>query len=252
MPIMKCRYVCMMDVGPRSGQEDCILVENQVFQEERLTNSSSYESDMILVAVCDGMGGHDAGEEASRFVCNKLNSIVDLVDFSGESLQTILNVVQTSSVSNLPKGSGTTLAGLIVKNNRVIVFNAGDSRVYRIDGNGISCVSKDHSLVQDLVDRGMITEEEAFHHPYRNVVNFGIGPAFVKAKCKYDLYTHEEEIVSKTVYLVCSDGLSDIMKNHEIFETLGTDPVADAEKLIKSLKKNRLKDNTSFIVTEIT
>lgn len=248
---MKCRYVCVMDVGPRSGQEDCILVENHVFQEEKLSNVSNYESDMILMAVCDGMGGHDAGEEASRFVCEKLNTIVDLVDFSVDSLQTIVNVVQDTSVDRLPKGSGTTLAGLIVKNNRAIVFNAGDSRVYRIDDRGIACVSRDHSLVQDLVDKGLINEEEAFHHPYRNVVNFGIGPAFIKAKNKYELNTFEEEIVRKSVYLVCSDGVSDIMRNNEILSALGPDPVADGKKLIEALKKNKLKDNTSFIITEI-
>lgn len=249
---MKCRYVCVMDVGPRSGQEDCILVENHVFQEDQLANVSDYESDMILMAVCDGMGGHDAGEEASRFVCEKLNTIGDLVDFSVDSLQTIVDVVQTSSVDQLPKGSGTTLAGLIVKNNRAIVFNAGDSRVYRIDDRGIVCVSRDHSLVQDLVDKGMINEEEAFHHPYRNVVNFGIGPAFIKVKNKYELNTFEEDIVRKTIYLVCSDGVSDIMRNHEILSVLGPDPVADGAKLIKALKKNKLKDNTSFIITEFT
>lgn len=248
---MKCRYVCVMDVGPRSGQEDCVLVENQVFQEEQLTHSSGYESDLILVAVCDGMGGHDAGEEASRFVCEKLSAIVDLVDFSGSSLQTIVDLVQTSSVDLLPRGSGTTLAGVVVKNNRAIVFNAGDSRVYRIDERGIVCVSKDHSLVQDLVDKGLITEEEAFNHPYRNVVNFGIGPAFVKAKNKYGLNTCEEEIVGKSIYLVCSDGVTDIMRNDELLSSLGGDPLAQGEKLIAALKKNKLKDNTSYIITEI-
>lgn len=248
---MKCRYVCVMDVGPRSGQEDCILVENRVFQEDRLSHFSSYESDLIIMAVCDGMGGHDAGEEASRFVCDKLNTIVDFVDFSGESLQTIMAVVQNSSVNHLPRGSGTTLAGIIVKNNKVIVFNAGDSRVYRICNGTISCVSRDHSLVQDLVDKGMISEEEAFHHPYRNVVNFGIGPAFIKAKNKYELNTCEEDMVRNSFYVLCSDGVSDIMRNEEILNVLGSDPVADGESLINALKKIKLKDNTSFIIAEI-
>ncbi len=248
---MKCRYVCVMDVGPRSGQEDCILVENQVFQEERLTKAAVYESDLVLMAVCDGMGGHDAGEEASRFVCEKLNSIVDLVDFSGDSLQTIVNVIQNSSVARLPKGSGTTLAGVIVKGGRAIVFNAGDSRVYRIDDRGISCVSRDHSLVQDLVDKGLINDEDAFNHPYRNVVNFGIGPAFIKAKNRYDLYTYEEKIDGRSFYLVCSDGVSDIMKDHEILKALASDPVGHVDSFITALGNHRLKDNTSFIIAEI-
>jgi serine/threonine protein phosphatase PrpC len=243
-----------MDVGPRSEQEDCILIEKNVFQALTMANTSCYESDMIVMAVCDGMGGHDAGEEASRFVCEKLNTIVDLVEFSGDSLQTIMSLIQNSSIHSLPKGSGTTLAGLIVKNNRVIVFNAGDSRVYKISRGEIICVSKDHSLVQDLIDKGLITDEEAFNHPYRNVVNFGIGPAFIKARTKYDLYTFEEDILSDSIYLICSDGVSDIMRNHEILNVLnnGTDPVNDGEKLLDALKKVKLKDNTSYIIAEIT
>lgn len=249
---MKCRYVCVMDVGPRSEQEDCILVEQQIYQDPQMANRASYESDFILMAVCDGMGGHDAGEEASRFVCEKLNGIVDLVDFSGESLQTVMGVVQHSSSLNLPKGSGTTIAGLTAKNNRIIVFNAGDSRVYRIADGHISCVSRDHSLVQELLERGMISEDEAFKHPYKNVVNFGIGPAFVKAKNKYSVNTFEEDVVKNTYYLICSDGVSDVLRNKDLLAILGTDPINRAEHLIHILKKIKLKDNVSFIITEIS
>ncbi|WP_459922742.1 PP2C family protein-serine/threonine phosphatase [Desulfatiferula olefinivorans] len=249
---MKCRYVCVMDVGPRSEQEDCILIEHQVYQEDCLTNRSDYESDFIMMAVCDGMGGHDAGEEASRFVCEKLNTIIDLVEFSGKSLQTIMSVVQNSSCHCLPRGSGTTLAGLMVKDDRVIVFNAGDSRVYRIEGEMIDCVSRDHSLVQDLLDKGLISDEDAFHHPYKNVVNFGIGPAFVKARSKYDLNIFEEKISDSALYLICSDGVSDIIRNRDLREALGADPLAGADALMDALKDIRLKDNTSFIIAQIS
>lgn len=249
---MKCRYVCVMDVGPRSGQEDCLLIEHQVYQENFLNNRSDYEADFIMMAVCDGMGGHDAGEEASRFVCEKLNTIIDLVEFSGKSLQTIMSVVQNSSCHCLPKGSGTTLAGLMVKDSRVVVFNAGDSRVYRIEDDMIDCVSRDHSLVQDLLDKGLISDEDAFHHPYKNVVNFGIGPAFVKARAKYDLNLFEEEISESAWYLICSDGVSDIIRNQDLRKVLGSDPLSGAEALMGALKHIRLKDNTTFIIAQIS
>ena len=248
---MKCRYVCVMDVGPRSGQEDCILVENRVFQEESLTKNASYESDVLLLAVCDGMGGHDAGEEASRFVCDRLNDMGARVDFSGNGLLSLIHGIQNRSVDELPRGSGTTLAGILVKDGRVLVFNAGDSRVYRIGTKDITCVSRDHSLVQDLVDKGLIDEDDAFSHPYRNVVNFGIGPAFIKAVNRYDLHIFEEDILGRAVYLVCSDGVSDIIREKEILESLKSDPVGDVAALVRALRKNRLKDNTSFIIAEI-
>lgn len=240
-----------MDIGPRAEQEDCILINNNIYQEKQLLSNSLFESDVMILAVCDGMGGHDAGEEASRYVCEKLNNIVDFVSFSGESLQSIMTAVQNSSATVLPKGSGTTVAGLVIKDNKAIVFNAGDSRVYRINSGEIRCISHDHSLVQDLIDRSLINEEEAFKHPYRNVVNFGIGPAFVKAKSKYTLNTMEEELIPGSCYLICSDGVSDLLRNEEIVDVLNSDPVDKGNALIELLKEKKLKDNTSFIIAEI-
>lgn len=248
---MKCRYMCVMDIGPRNEQEDCILIDNNIYQENQFENSSDFESEVMVMAVCDGMGGHDAGEEASRYVCEKLNSIVDLVNFSGESLQSIMAAVQNSSAGVLPKGSGTTVAGIVAKNNRAIVFNAGDSRVYRITNGDIACISHDHSLVQDLIDRKLINEEEAFKHPYRNVVNFGIGPAFVKAKNRYELNTYEEEIIPGSYYLICSDGVSDLLRTVEIADILREDPIEEGGKLLQVLNDKKLKDNTSYIIAEI-
>ncbi len=240
-----------MDVGPRNNQEDCLVIDSLIYQEDELLVSAKYESDIIIMAVCDGMGGHDAGEDASRYVCDKLNSIVDFVDFSAESLERILQAVQGSSNNSLPKGSGTTIAGLVIKDNKVIVFNAGDSRVYKITPDTINCVSHDHSLVQDLIDQGLIDQAEAFKHPYRNVVNFGIGPAFKKAKGRYSVFTYEEELDSEASYLICSDGVSDLMLEDEIMKHVGTEPVATGDKLMNVLKQRKLKDNTTYIIAQV-
>lgn len=248
---MKCKCVCVMDVGPRSNQEDCLIVDNIIYQENELNITSEFNSDMMIMAVCDGMGGHAAGEDASRYVCEKLNTIVDFVDFSAESLERILQAVQGSSNNSLPKGSGTTVAGLIIKENRVIVYNAGDSRVYKVSSDSIKCISHDHSLVQDLVDQGLIDDEEAFKHPYRNVVNFGIGPAFKKAKDRYSVFTYEEELNPEVSYLICSDGVSDLIQNEGLLKILGADPVSTGDRLLQFLKEKKLKDNTTYIIAQI-
>lgn len=240
-----------MDVGPRSNQEDCLIVDNIIYQENELNITSEFNSDMMIMAVCDGMGGHAAGEDASRYVCEKLNTIVDFVDFSAESLERILQAVQGSSNNSLPKGSGTTVAGLIIKENRVIVYNAGDSRVYKVSSDSIKCISHDHSLVQDLVDQGLIDDEEAFKHPYRNVVNFGIGPAFKKAKDRYSVFTYEEELNPEVSYLICSDGVSDLIQNEGLLKILGADPVSTGDRLLQFLKEKKLKDNTTYIIAQI-
>ena len=240
-----------MDVGPRNNQEDCLIIDNLIYQEDELLVASEYASDIIIMAVCDGMGGHDAGEDASRYVCEKLNSIVDFVDFSAESLERILQAVQGSSNNSLPKGSGTTIAGLVIKDDKVIVFNAGDSRVYKITSDSIRCVSHDHSLVQDLIDQGLIDQTEAFKHPYRNVVNFGIGPAFKKAKGRYSVFTYEEALDAGASYLICSDGVSDLMLEDEIQKHMGTNPVLTGENLMNLLKQRKLKDNTTYIIAQV-
>ncbi len=249
---MKCKCVCVMDVGPRNNQEDCLIVDGVIYQENELNITSEFTSEMLILAVCDGMGGHAAGEDASRYVCEKLNTIVDFVDFSAESLEKILQAVQGSSNNSLPQGSGTTVAGLIIKENRVIVYNAGDSRVYRINADNIKCISHDHSLVQDLVDQGLIDDDEAFKHPYRNVVNFGIGPAFKKAKDRYSIFTYEEELNSGACYLICSDGVSDLIQEEGLLNVLGTDPVSTGDRLLKFLKEKKLKDNTTYIIAQIS
>lgn len=248
---MKCKCTCVMDVGPRSNQEDCLIVDSVIYQEDELNISSDFTSEMMILAVCDGMGGHAAGEDASRYVCEKLNTIVDFVDFSAESLEKILQAVQGSSNNSLPQGSGTTVAGLIVKDNRVIVYNAGDSRVYKITEDTIKCVSHDHSLVQDLVDQGLIDDDEAFKHPYRNVVNFGIGPAFKKAKDRYSVFTYEEALDPAASYLICSDGVSDLIQEDGLLNVLGSDPVSTGDRLLKFLKGKKLKDNTTYIIAQI-
>lgn len=240
-----------MDIGPRSNQEDCLIIDNSIYQENELLVTSEYESDILIMAVCDGMGGHDAGEDASRYVCEKLNAIVDFVDFSAESLEVILQAVQGSSNNSLPKGSGTTIAGIVIKDQKVIVFNAGDSRVYRMDSGKIQCVSHDHSLVQDLIDQGLINQAEAFRHPYRNVVNFGIGPAFKKAKGRYSVFTYEESLDSTASYLICSDGVSDLLREEEIQKVLGDEPVSSGDDLMNLLKTKKLKDNTTYIIATV-
>ncbi len=240
-----------MDVGPRSNQEDCLIIDNVIYQEDELIVREEYSSDIVIMAVCDGMGGHDAGEDASRYVCEKLNSIVDFVDFSADSLEMILQAVQGSSNTSLPKGSGTTIAGLIIKDGKVIVFNAGDSRVYRIFEDSVQCISHDHSLVQDLIDQGLINQSEAFKHPYRNVVNFGIGPAFRKAKGRYSVFTYEEALETGATYLICSDGVSDLILEDELRKIIGNDPVASGDSLMTTLKKKKLKDNTTYIIAQI-
>jgi serine/threonine protein phosphatase PrpC len=173
---------CFMDQGPRERQEDCILVGEKVFQRKHLRKKITHNDDKGVFAVCDGMGGHPGGKAASRFFCNRLRA--DLAQAPSltrsETLIASLVGMQAASMSRLATGSATTLAGVAIDSRWAVIFNAGDSRVYRWRDRHLQCVSHDHSPVQEMLDHELISEEEAFVHPYRNLVSFGMGPAFTK------------------------------------------------------------------------
>jgi serine/threonine protein phosphatase PrpC len=328
---MKYKLFCFMDIGPRAQQEDCILISSEIFQENQLIKEGSVSSENLLLAVCDGMGGHEAGEKASRFVCEQLKDWSLDGKYSHNRFENNFRLIQKKALKHLPPKSGCTIAGLIIKNDRIHIFNAGDSRVYKITYNGIEYLSHDHSAVQDLLDRQLITAEQAFNHHRKNEISLGIGPVFYKdwqmnincysirnanntmiprfddkkintqidaaevyasqdlfgeaaqiyqallaqtakdnepAKlffqnrlhalkalkaCPQELYMHfyDDTLLSDSRYLICSDGVNDILRDQEIFRHLS---YLNSENcgmaLVKALRKKGFKDNTSFILAE--
>ena len=328
---MNLKIFCFMTVGPRSQQEDCLLITNQVFQGDNLIRDGSFSGKTMLLVVCDGMGGHAAGEKASRFICEQLKKEFDPEQFSEQYFIRTMRAIQKNMISHLPPRCGSTIVGLGIQNNKALVFNAGDSRAYKITAKAISCISHDHSSVQEMVDRDIITDEEAFDHPRKNEITMGMGPVFekewpeedqfapirkrnrknnayidmaevdekIRAADVYiaqdlfdeamDIYTEilagtpesyiytrqfiKEKIESLTVtissrtpcrvnfyqddlkpdtrYLICSDGVNDVLRDSEIFDVFKQNRVEDGMALIHELKNNRLKDNTSFIILEV-
>ncbi|MDM8544227.1 hypothetical protein QUF90_24380 [Desulfococcaceae bacterium HSG9] len=328
---MNLKIFCFMTVGPRSQQEDCILITNQVFQGDNLIRDGSFGGKTMLLVVCDGMGGHAAGEKASRFICKGLKKEFDPEQFSEKYFIRTMRAIQKNMTSHLPPRCGSTIVGMGVQNNQALVFNAGDSRLYKITENDIRCMSHDHSSVQEMVDRNIITEEEAFDHPRKNEITMGMGPIFdkewpeedsfkavrersetnnayidmaevdekIRAADVYiaqdlfdeamDIYTEilactpesyiytrqfiqekidlltdtvssrtpcrvnfcQEELKPKTRYLICSDGVNDVLRDHEIFNVFNKNRVDDGMALIHELKNRNLKDNTSFIILEV-
>jgi len=328
---MNFKIFCFMTVGPRKQQEDCLLITNQVFQGDNLIRDGSFGGKSMLLVVCDGMGGHDAGEMASRFICEQLKKEFKPEQFSKQYFVRTMRAIQKKTLSYLPPRCGSTVVGLGIQNNQALVFNAGDSRVYKITSNSIRCISHDHSSVQEMVDRNIITENEAFNHPRKNEITMGIGPVFdnewpdeyqleltterteanhayidmaevdekIRAADVYisqdlfdeamDIYSEiltdtpesyiytrqfikekiesltatmanhtpcrmnfcEEDLKPDVRYLICSDGVNDVLRDSEIFDIFDKNRVDDGMALIQELKKRRLKDNTSFIILEV-
>jgi serine/threonine protein phosphatase PrpC len=248
---MKFRLFWWMTEGPRAGQEDCIVVPGALYQENRCRHSHQGEGAGLDLAVFDGMGGHIAGGLASRFFGEQFQMTMPTTDGSAAAVADVLAGIQLNSLTQLPARSGTTLAGISCRANLATIFNAGDSRAYQINANGLVRLSHDHSFVQQLVDQGLITEENAFSHPHRNVINFGLGPIFSDIWDMQSIYFHLMEIRDPVHYLFCTDGVSDVLQDAEIHAALGMDPLDRGDDLIEALTGKGLKDNTSFIVLEV-
>jgi len=249
---MKINTYCAMDVGPRDNQEDCILLQGQAIQARQYEESRNFSADNFdIVVICDGMGGLAAGERASRFVCERLE-IVGAADQPPEDIRPVLEKIQLSMEHDFRDECGTTVAGLVAGPAGIVVFNLGDSRVYKIMGGKIERRSHDHSIVQVLLDEGKITEREAFEHPYRNLITAGMGPAFSYKWTTETIHLQVEPTTSEpAVYLICSDGVCDVLTDREIEEVLGDDPVSNGPALLERIKASFMKDNTSYIIAEI-
>ncbi len=222
-----------------------------------------------LVILADGMGGYKAGEVASALavtnilygITNGLNKakkgqIDEATGFCNESLVVREMVVQANSVIyNTAKadpqcqGMGTTIVVGLFHDNILSIAHVGDSRLYRLRNNELQQVTKDHSLIQELIDRGLYTPEEAHANTPKNLVTRAMG---IDANVDVDLV--EESVLPDDIYLLCSDGLNDMVKDEEIHLTLSkysANLAQTADKLVEFANKRGGKDNISIILVRI-
>lgn len=250
---MRASICCIMDVGPRPNQQDAVYSAGRVFQAEHIVMRDVFFGGLLALGVCDGLGGHAAGETASRFVCEKLEGafVADALD--PVSIGSAFGAIQADMLAGqVDPDCGTTVCALASDGKKVVVVNAGDSRVYRVGQDGLVRVSHDHSFVQRLVDDKLITDAEAFAHPFRNLVDFGLGPTFSdRWDINQPLYFYEEKAEPGAVYMLCSDGVSDVLNEERLFEALAGDPLKNAESLLAQLKTVGMKDNASLILARI-
>lgn len=207
-----------------------------------------------LWAVADGMGGHDAGEVASAMVTEALAKLhpVENIDHYVAEAVAALGEVNTALIA-LTGGDGggrtigSTVVGLAIRGRDYRCFWAGDSRAYRLRGGGLVQLSRDHSLVQDLVDTGMITPAEALHHPNANVITRAVGAAETLV-----VETVGGEVRPGDQFLLASDGLTRVVDDAEMRDELAElDPSEAAGKLLDAVLARGAPDNVSLIITKL-
>lgn len=223
----------------------------------RSQNEDSYLITDRLIAVADGMGGHNAGEVASAMAVAMLQErttdAVTTVDAFVDVITGInVSIYNEASSAAAQRGMGTTLtAALMVTNDAVphaIVANVGDSRTYLYREGELRQLSVDHSYVQELVTEGVITADEARSHPRRNIVTraLGIDPHVLVDAWTVPLMTGDR-------FMLCSDGLVDEVAATEIVSILGTvsDPREAAQQLVAHAKARAGRDNITVAVFDV-
>lgn len=248
---MECNIFSAMLIGPRAEQQDCIFDGMDIFQKDLLIRKSKNEADRLLMTVCDGMGGHEAGERASRFVCEQLRQRHQADSLTPDNIREAFADIQSLSFAHLSANCGTTVAGILMDNSMITAFNAGDSRVYKLSDEKITPMSHDHSLVQELIDKELMSGERAFRHPLKNYIEFGIGPIFKNMQEERQIFLAQEEMEHGSWYLICSDGMTDILLDMEIHELLMPDPIGNGSRLFNTVRNIGPGDNVSFIIVEL-
>jgi serine/threonine protein phosphatase PrpC len=205
--------------------------------------------DRRLWAVADGMGGHDAGEVASAMVVEALSRCSNGPEEALAALDDVNSrLVEMGRTGFDSRTIGSTVVGLVANGDSFICFWAGDSRAYRARNGKLTRLTRDHSLVQDLVDAGMITEREAETHPNANVITRAVG---VSDQLQID--TVGGDVQPGDLFLLASDGLTRLVSDEEILSALqGGDIEASAVHLLELALDRDAPDNVSLIVLRAT
>jgi serine/threonine protein phosphatase PrpC len=220
----------------------------------RETNQDSVYAGPRLLAVADGMGGMAAGDLASSVVITKLSELdqdvpnVTMIDALDETVTRANHELQVGVDANPElRGMGTTLTALLFSGRAIAMVHIGDSRAYLLRDGRIRQVTKDHTYVQMLVDQGAITAEEASHHPHRSLVTQVLQGQPIEPNFSV------REAIRGDRYLLCSDGLSNVVSMETIAEVLREyrDPDECAERLIDLALRAGGPDNITAIVADL-
>jgi len=204
--------------------------------------------------VADGMGGHAAGEVASRLVVEEFSHLAGRTAASPDEVHACFHrtAARLAEVVGTGRTAGTTVAGVAIAahdgGSYWLVFNIGDSRVYRLAGGALEQISVDHSVVQELMDRGEIGVEQALRHPERHVITRAV---VTGAEPEPDYWLIPAGLADRV--LICSDGLTSELDDEALRTVLASvaDPQAAAQLLVDAALAAGGRDNVSAVVVDV-
>ena len=220
---------------------------------ERFANEDAYFARSPLYAVADGMGGAQAGEIASRLAADAFdvqfsdegNAEERLADIAAEANRRIFDLARSDSSRS---GMGTTLTGILVSDSEVSIVHVGDSRAYLFRDGELRQLTRDHSLVEELRRRGQLTPEEAEEHPQRSIITRALGP---EPEVEPDVHTHQ--VRHGDVFLLCSDGLTSMVREDRVREILAIGPTLRkaVDQLVDEANHMGGRDNITVVMFRV-
>jgi protein phosphatase len=251
------------------GKLHCVGLTDTGRVREHNEDMIAVDGELGLVVLADGMGGYNAGEVASgiavKTVFNLVREALELQDLSVPDASTGLSrpsiilrdaiqrankiIYQTAKSQANCEGMGTTVVAALFHDNRISVAHVGDSRLYRMRGAEIEQITLDHSLLQELVDRGFYSPEEAQRASNKNYVTRALG-----VETQVEVEMQEHPVQKGDCYLLCSDGLSDMIGDDDMamtVSTFGANLNSVSQHLVQLANDNGSKDNISVILTKV-
>ncbi len=236
------RTIAVSELGlVRDGNEDAALVSPH------------------LVAVADGMGGHAGGEVASKIAIITVKELSELLNnptLDIESRQDLLlnisfsidhEIAEVANADRSLHGMGTTLTALNLNGERVELLHIGDSRCYQWNGKKLVQLSYDHTVMQELLDQGRLTADEVINHPQRSLLTQALN-----GDSEIDPILHLFEAKVGDQFLLCSDGLSSVLSDHEITNVIKRSESTDVVKhLVEAVLERGAPDNVTILWAEI-
>ena len=232
------------DVGKvREINEDAFYISNSL-------------DEVQLYMLADGMGGYNGGEIASKLAIQSAKNYIEnnfkeiekdkdsIIQLIGSSIEYANMVVYEKAKENKElSGMGTTLEVCLIYNNRAFIGHVGDSRIYRIRKEFMRKLTQDHSYVQKLVKDGTITQEEAAHHPQKNMLMKALGcNAFVEPDVMVKGFLKDD------ILIMCSDGLTNLVSQEEIFKEAKKNIEQATKNLVQMANDNGGYDNITVII----
>lgn len=239
----------------RTNNEDCLLLNDLLVGGISMDQPEYHmvEGDKFINMVADGMGGHQKGELASKAVLEVFKENYVMVDKEDDIGHLIgiakkkLNDIVSEDCSAL--GMGTTVAGMSIKGNRAIVFNCGDSRVYRLNAGFLEKLTRDHSVVQGLVDSGVISENSMRSHPQKHIITSAVA-GDLKDELP-EIYIKEIPLRKGQIFLLCTDGVWEGMDIEEMEGCLKEGDLAASVGCTFKKSMDSGRDNLSVIVFRV-